>query len=270
LTRSVADAALAMDVLAQQEPREWQRVPRENIFVPRESMFVPREGAVVSPPVGFVAALSKPFPRKPRIAIAKTINGIGMEPSVGKVFQAAMAAVRLVANVEEIALECEDVIDCFNKHWMAVAARVVQDYSAKDRKKMDARFLHWAARGDRLSLPEYIDAQQSRMMIAAYFSDLLSTFDFIVTPTTAMTAFSCGSNMPVGADGQPWDDWTPFTYPANLARLPALSIPCGLTPSGMPVGLQIMGGYLRDAEVLAMGQCLEKELAFKDWLAAQA
>ncbi|MDY0008229.1 MAG: amidase family protein, partial [Bdellovibrionales bacterium] len=98
-----------------------------------------------------------------------------------------------------------------------------------------------------------------------YFKSLLDKYDVLVTPTTAMAAFDAGINMPRDAKGNLWDDWTPFTYGANLARLPAATIPAGLTAAGLPVGLQIMSGYLKDALVLGFAAALEKKIDFEPW-----
>ena len=107
------------------------------------------------------------------------------------------------------------------------------------------------------------------MTIGEYFKGLLETYDIIVTPTTAMTAFDAGVDMPTNDKGKLWDDWTPFTYPANLSKLPAASLPAGMSKDGLPVGLQIMGGFLKDALVMQACKRLEDELAFKPWIAAQ-
>jgi aspartyl-tRNA(Asn)/glutamyl-tRNA(Gln) amidotransferase subunit A len=77
-------------------------------------------------------------------------------------------------------------------------------------------------------------------------------FDLLLTPTMPMPAFPLGTNSPVDANGQSGRilAWTPFTYPWNLTGHPAISVPCGLTSSGLPVGLQIIGRRWGDATVL--------------------
>ena len=52
------------------------------------------------------------------------------------------------------------------------------------------------------------------------------------------------------ADGSRWTDWTPFTYPFNLTRQPAATVPCGLTSAGLAAGLQIVGPSHGDVAVL--------------------
>jgi aspartyl-tRNA(Asn)/glutamyl-tRNA(Gln) amidotransferase subunit A len=159
-------------------------------------------------------------------------------------------------------------VDVFNKHWMAVAAHMLKGYTAAQKKKTDPRLVHWAARGEKLPLHDYLVAERARMAIGEYFKSLLDEYEILVTPTTAMTAFDTGSNMPRGKNGALWDDWTPFTYGANLARLPAASIPAGLSKDGLPVGMQIMAGYLKDTLALRAAAALETKIAFIPWDAA--
>ena len=59
----------------------------------------------------------------------------------------------------------------------------------------------------------------------------------------------------------PWIGWTPFTYPFNLSGQPAISIPCGFTAGGIPVGLQVVGPWGHDDLVLAVAKQFEACLA---------
>jgi aspartyl-tRNA(Asn)/glutamyl-tRNA(Gln) amidotransferase subunit A len=51
--------------------------------------------------------------------------------------------------------------------------------------------------------------------------------------------------------------WTPFSYPFNLTQQPAISVPCGLTQAGLPIGLQIVGRMFDDAMVLRVARAYE-------------
>jgi aspartyl-tRNA(Asn)/glutamyl-tRNA(Gln) amidotransferase subunit A len=244
LTRCVEDAAVMLDVLTGHDHRDWHALPL--------------------PPPRFMATLSAKIPAL-RIAYAPSINGIAATPAVRAVLDEKAKVLQQLGTVDEIRLEAPGLIDVFNKHWMAVAAHIVKDMPARLRKDMDPRMQHWAARGQSLHLNDYLDAERLRMDIGAYFKDILTSYDILVTPATAMCAFDAGVNMPEDAGGKPWDDWTPFTYPANLARLPAASLPAGLTKTGLPVGMQVMSGYLNDTLLMQVCHRLEKALAFTPW-----
>lgn len=248
LTRNAEDAALMLDVLTQPDGRDWHALPL--------------------PPQNFVAALKKPLAPL-RIAYATSINGVSATPEVLEVLKGARQALNALGKVEEVTLTVPWLIDVFNTHWSAVASYSVSEFNARDKKKLDPRYLHWAAKGDALPLRAYLQAERDRMTIGEYFKGLLDSFDILVTPTTAMTAFEAGVDMPTLPSGKKWEDWTPFTYPANLAKLPAASLPAGMTKDGLSVGLQVMGGFLKDALVMQACLELESELKFVPWLAGQ-
>jgi aspartyl-tRNA(Asn)/glutamyl-tRNA(Gln) amidotransferase subunit A len=246
LVRCVEDAALMLDVLTLPDGRDWHALPYEQR--------------------NYLAALKKPLPRL-KIAYASSINDITATAPVLDGLKNALAALQEIGDIEEVSLTVPKLVDVFNKHWMAVAAHSVKSLTLKQRALMDPRYQQWAARGNALSLQDYLDAERNRMVIGEYFKAILDSYDILVTPTTAMTGFDAGVNMPLDAKGKPWEDWTPFTYPANLAKLPALSLPAGLSREGMPVGLQIMGGFLKDALVLQTAKQLQERLKVKSFIA---
>jgi aspartyl-tRNA(Asn)/glutamyl-tRNA(Gln) amidotransferase subunit A len=72
-----------------------------------------------------------------------------------------------------------------------------------------------------------------------------------------MTAFAAGHEVPPKSGMARWPEWTPFSYPFNLTRQPAATIPCGRTRSGLPVGLQIVGKLYDEATVLRASRAYE-------------
>jgi Asp-tRNA(Asn)/Glu-tRNA(Gln) amidotransferase A subunit family amidase len=80
-----------------------------------------------------------------------------------------------------------------------------------------------------------------------------------------MTAFPVGIERPTEIAGvkldQEVDDWCAFIYPANLAGVPAVSIPFGIDDEGLPIGLQLMSGPLRDDELLATAEAVTQLLS---------
>ena len=88
------------------------------------------------------------------------------------------------------------------------------------------------------------------------------TYDVLVTPTLPLPAFPAGQDVPDGWRSPDWTSWTPYTYPFNLTQQPALSVPCGFTAAGLPVGLQIVGARHADALVLRVGQAYQSAT---DW-----
>jgi aspartyl-tRNA(Asn)/glutamyl-tRNA(Gln) amidotransferase subunit A len=89
------------------------------------------------------------------------------------------------------------------------------------------------------------------------------SWDLLLTPTMPLAAFAAGIDFPPQAGRGEWNDWTPFTYPFNLTRQPAISVPCGFTKAGLPVGLQIVGPILGDHHVLRAAHAFEQIQPFR-------
>jgi len=94
-------------------------------------------------------------------------------------------------------------------------------------------------------------AQKVRRLIANKLNELFETYDFIVTPTSPVTAFKVGSV----SDPMVYYLMDIFTIPANLAGLPAISIPFGKV-GHLPIGIQLMGPRFSDAKLLGFADCL--------------
>jgi len=80
--------------------------------------------------------------------------------------------------------------------------------------------------------------------------------DLLVTPP----ACAAGPNTPDAKAYPSWLDWTQFTWPFNLSRQPAASIPCGFTAAGLPIGLQIVGPMFREGLILCAGQVIKERV----------
>jgi aspartyl-tRNA(Asn)/glutamyl-tRNA(Gln) amidotransferase subunit A len=107
----------------------------------------------------------------------------------------------------------------------------------------------------------YRRANQVRSLIGRDFDEAFATCDVIVTPTTPTTAFRLGEKL---SDPLAMYLSDVYTVPANLAGLPALSMPCGLGDDGMPVGVHLVGPRWAERRLLAMAQRLERTLAFAE------
>jgi aspartyl-tRNA(Asn)/glutamyl-tRNA(Gln) amidotransferase subunit A len=104
----------------------------------------------------------------------------------------------------------------------------------------------------------YAQAQKIRTLIVRDFGRAWDSYDFLVSPTSPSTAFKLGEKTD--------DPLTMYlsdicTIPVNLAGIPALSLPCGLS-EGLPVGFQIMGPPLAEARILNVAFALENEIKF--------
>jgi aspartyl-tRNA(Asn)/glutamyl-tRNA(Gln) amidotransferase subunit A len=106
----------------------------------------------------------------------------------------------------------------------------------------------------------YKKASRIREVIRRDFQDAFSKVDLIITPTSPTPAFKLGEKT-----GDPLAMYLSdiYTVSVNLAGLPAISVPCGKTSAGLPIGLQIIGGMFEESMIFKLAKRLEKELAFK-------
>ncbi|MGB2715027.1 MAG: Asp-tRNA(Asn)/Glu-tRNA(Gln) amidotransferase subunit GatA [Vicinamibacterales bacterium] len=100
----------------------------------------------------------------------------------------------------------------------------------------------------------YLKAQQVRTLIKGDYDAALETVDLVAMPTSPTAAFPIGERI---ADPIQMYLADVFTVGANLAGLPAVSIPCGFTPEGLPVGLQLTGRRMDEATVLHAASAYE-------------
>ncbi len=107
----------------------------------------------------------------------------------------------------------------------------------------------------------YKKALQVRTLIRRDFEAAFADVDVIVGPTTPLAAFTIGDSI-----DDPLSLWLCdlLTTPANLAGIPAVSIPCGFDDDGMPVGLQLQGPALGDAKLLAAATTFQRATTFHD------
>jgi aspartyl-tRNA(Asn)/glutamyl-tRNA(Gln) amidotransferase subunit A len=244
MTRSVEDAALMLSVIARPDPRDWYAIPYDG----RDYLDGLDDGI-----------------RDLRIAFSPSLGGHTVEADIARVVAEAVSLFReLGATVEEA--EPEIGTNCgitFANHWFPGAANALRGFSAEQRALMDPGLCEIAALGARLPLLDYLSSVKEREQLGVRMNQFHEKWDLLLTPTTPLAAFQAGVECPVMADGSRWTDWTPFTYPFNLTRQPAASLPCGFTAAGLPVGLQIVGPSYGDAAVLRAARAFEKLRPFK-------
>jgi aspartyl-tRNA(Asn)/glutamyl-tRNA(Gln) amidotransferase subunit A len=144
----------------------------------------------------------------------------------------------------------EDPLEVFNVLWYAAAANVISHVAEERLKLVDPGLIEISAAGARYPVLEYLEAAGRRTELAARMNLFHQTYDLLLSPTVPIPAFEAGREVPEGWPERRWTSWTPFTYPFNLTQQPAASVPCSLTGSGLPIGLQIVGARHRDALVL--------------------
>ncbi|WP_330290752.1 amidase [Streptomyces sp. NBC_00576] len=243
MTRTVADAALLMDVISGPDSRDW---------------------SALGPPVSgsFAGSLSGGV-RGLRVAYSPSLGGqVAVRPEVaGAVRRAVERLAELGAYVTEADPDFTDPVAAFHTLWFSGAARVTQRLGAREAELLDPGLREIRALGGRISALDYLAAVDVRMELGRRMGLFHESYDLLVTPTLPITAFEAGVEVPVGSGLRRWTGWTPFTYPFNMTQQPAATVPVGVDGDGLPVGLQLVAARHRDDLVLRAAHALELEQA---------
>lgn len=237
MTRTVVDTAALMDVITGFDARDWSALP-----TPRESFLAGLDDGV--------AGL--------RVAFSPRLGYVRNDPDIDAAVRAAVNVLADAgARVEEVDPGFRDPIEAFHVLWFSGAAKVLQAYGEAVDDRVDPGLRRIAAVGATYSASDYLDATAVRMHLGQVMGRFHRDHDVLVTPTLPLPAFPIGRDVPEGWRSHYWASWTPYTYPFNMTQQPALSVPCGFTSTGLPIGLQIVGPRHADAVVLRVGRAHE-------------
>jgi len=118
-------------------------------------------------------------------------------------------------------------------------------------------------RGALLTAEDLAAAQAERSALIARVAVFQDTYEFFVLPTVQVPPFDIEQPYVTSINGtemSSYIDWMRSCYYVSILGVPALSVPCGFTPEGLPVGLQIVGRAGADWDVLALGQAFEQAI----------
>jgi len=105
----------------------------------------------------------------------------------------------------------------------------------------------------------YLKASKVRNLIKNDFEDAFKKVDCIISPTCPSPAFKIGEKITDPLEMYLSDI---YTIPASLVGIPGISIPCGFTTTGLPIGMQIMGKHFEEKKILKIAKLFENETGF--------
>jgi aspartyl-tRNA(Asn)/glutamyl-tRNA(Gln) amidotransferase subunit A len=242
MTRTVADSALMLNVLAEPDARDW--------------FGMPYDGADYSDGLNDgIKGL--------KIAYSPTLGYAKVDADVARAVDDAVQVFSdLGAHVEAVDPGFDDPYEVFEAHWYAGAANLFRDFTDEQLALVDPGLREIAEAGLNYSLMDYMGAVNARGALGQHMRIFHETWDLLITPTLATTAFKAGEEVRVGVDSKRWMEWTPFSLPFNLTQQPACSVPCGFSDDGMPVGLHIVGPMHNDKLVLRAAAAFESAHPF--------
>jgi len=240
MARSAADAALLLGVIAGHDPGDetsseepvpdYAKLLEERglkglrVGVPREYFFDNLDAEVAAAVRGAISTLEE---------LGSQVSEVSL-PHIDE----APAAVNAIMLPEALA---------YHRRWLAERP---QDYGDDVRGRLEMGLLYPAV--------SYIEAQRLRSLIVEEWREsVFDQVDLLAVPTTPITAPSLEE-----ADLQATLALVRFTNPFNLLGVPAVSVPCGLTSGGLPIGLQLVGRWFEEGTVLGAAHAYQQAT---DW-----
>ncbi|MDP1899536.1 MAG: amidase [Rubrivivax sp.] len=242
LTRTVTDAALVMAALSQPDWRDATSLPAQTLPW-SEIKGAPAEH-VRGLKIGLLLDAGWGLPLDPEIASA--IQGAAQR------FEAAGAIVEPLPAFTT--REMADGIDLFwrMRSWLDISALPPQ------RQALVLPFIReWVAPGATFSAAQLFHGFSQIAALRDATVAACQPFDFIVSPVAPCMAFAAEWAMPTN-DPQRAMEHIAFTLPFNMSGQPAVSVPCGHTTAGLPIGLQIIGRRHDDIGVLRVARAWEQ------------
>ncbi len=242
MTRTVRDAALMLREMAKPDARDWFSLPHADVDYTADL-----DAGVKGLKIAY----------SPRLGYAK------VDPEIAA---AVAAAARQFADLGAIVEEADpgfgDPVEMFHTHWFAGAYNALMALPEEKRKLLDPGLVRTFEQGAAIPLKTYLQAMNARGQLGVTMKQFHEKYDLLLTPSLAVLAFEAGRLAPAAMGDAYWTAWTPFSYPFNLTQQPAISVPCGFSQSGLPVGLQLVGPMHRDDLVLRAAAAYE---AATDW-----
>jgi aspartyl-tRNA(Asn)/glutamyl-tRNA(Gln) amidotransferase subunit A len=139
-------------------------------------------------------------------------------------------------------------------------------YLAEWEDKMDPGFVTMIKSAADFKASDFMMMRERRFAYVQEIHEFFQDWDYLLTPAVSTAAFPAHLLQPADWPQHPWDwlSWAEFSYPFNWSGNPAVSAPCGFTPDGLPVGLQIVGRRFDDLGVLQASAAFE---AARPWAA---
>ncbi|MBB3061137.1 amidase [Microbulbifer rhizosphaerae] len=248
MTWTVADCALLMNVLSEADDRDTNAIPRRHIDY---------LAAIAGEPRELLSGL--------RIAFSATLGYVHVDAEVESAVRKATHLLQsLGAEVTEVAPGFDDPLAAFGHLFYSGAANALRTIDKRQRALMDSQLVAVAEKASQLSMLDYLAAINERTALCERMAMFHRKYDLLLTPTLPITAFKAGREVPVDWPRTRWPSWTPYTYPFNLTGQPALSVPCGFSSDGLPIGLQLVGRRFEDVAVLRAGQAYQQAAPLTD------
>ncbi len=243
MARNVSDCALFLDALTGDDARD--------------------PVSLAKPATGFFGAAQSGW-RPRRVAFSADLGITPVDPEVAEICRkAAYRFAELGAIVEEAHPDVSGAHDTFNvlrAKSFAISKKALLD---THRDQLKPEVIWNIEKGLSLTMEDIIRAETRRAAIYQNALRFFGAYDILCLPATIVQPFKVEVRYPESCNGVPFDNyvhWLAIVYAVTLTTCPAISIPCGFTKEGLPVGLQIVARQRNEAQLLPAARALEDVL----------
>ena len=245
MARTVSDVALMMSAIAGPDPRSPISIE------------------------GPASQFAKPLERDCkglRIAWSRSLGGLPVDPEVTRVLESHRNVFeQLGCVVEEADPDLRDADEIFQvmRAWNFELA--YGELLKTAREQMKDTVVWNIEQGMQLSGPQLGAAERKRTLLFHRMREFMDNYDFLVAPVVQVLPFDVTVPYLTEINGEQlatYVDWMKSCYWVSVTGQPALSVPCGFSSSGLPVGIQIVGRYRDDFGVLQLGNAFEQATGY--------
>jgi len=241
MARTVADAALMLSAIAGSDARS--------------------PIAIGEAGDRFARPLDRDF-RRTKLAWSRDLGGLPVDPRVTAVLEGQRG---VFADLGCIVTDDEPDLSGADEVFQAWRAWIFElghgDLMAEHRDQLKATIVWNIEQGQQLSGPTLARAERRRTELYHEMRRFLERYEFLLLPVSQVPPFDINQEYPTEINGQPmatYVDWIRICSDITITGLPAISVPCGFTTEGLPVGLQIVGRHHDDLGVLQLAHAFEQ------------
>lgn len=246
MARNVEDIALFLDAMSGEHPADLLSLPR----LPTSFLSAARSGK-----------------RPKRVAYSPDLGITPVDPEVAAITrQAASRFAEAGVIVEEAHPDLREAHECFHVLRAFDFAITKAALLRSKREYLKPEVIWNIEEGLKLSVDQLERAEAQRVAMVMRTLEFFKSYDLLLTPATIVAPFPIENRYVAECAGKKFDsyfEWLGIVYAITLACCPALSLPCGFTASGLPVGLQMVAPSRGEAQLLAGAKVLEDILGLR-------
>jgi amidase len=245
MARTVQDVALMLSAIAGPDPRS--------------------PIAISEPGRLFARSLERDF-KGVRVAWSRNLGELPVDPSVRATLEAQRATFEaLGCIVEEVEPDFSEADEIF-KIWRAWSFELAYVELLADHREQIKETVIWNIEaGQKLTGPQLGRAEVKRTALYHRLREFMETYEFLILPVSQVPPFEVAQPYVTEINGITLDtyiDWMKSCYYISVTGHPAISVPCGFTSAGLPVGVQLVGRHQADWGVLQLAYAFEQATHF--------